>query len=287
MSQNKVEIQYTCASCGNSFSGRFCNHCGEKRVEKSDLTIVHFLTNIWRAITFTDTKFLKSFWFLLVRPGQLTQEYFRGRRKLYALPFSMFFFVNLIYFIYQPVDTLNSQLSSQIGGQPYSSWAKVETQKKMEEKGMDYNEIKKAYASGSEEVSKLILFTLIIFYAAGLFLVNFHHQKLLFFHLVQATHFITFTILLLLILMPLVLSGAIFLYVVITGDSSVHVNPNSIYFTSFFLIVLTVYNYISQQRLFNEKKWFSLVKAFLLFPIFFGCIILYRLSLFSIVMSML
>ncbi len=52
-----------CANCSEPLGGRYCVHCGEKRLEPSDHTLRRFLQDLLEVLT------LRS---LLTRPGRLT-----------------------------------------------------------------------------------------------------------------------------------------------------------------------------------------------------------------------
>jgi hypothetical protein len=53
-----------------------------------------------------DAKVFLSLRTLITRPGQLTVEYFRGRRKPYMAPLQLFLVCNLIFFVLQPLTGL-------------------------------------------------------------------------------------------------------------------------------------------------------------------------------------
>ena len=88
-----------CANCNTELIGKFCHNCGEKKVSRKDFAASNFLQEAFEKFTHFDSKFLRSFWLLVSRPGFLTVEYWRGRRKPYLKPISLFFIINLLYFL--------------------------------------------------------------------------------------------------------------------------------------------------------------------------------------------
>lgn len=89
----------TCVNCGAPMQGRFCSECGEKRLRPSDFSFSHLLKELFEGIVHADSRFLRSFWYLIRRPGFLSLEYLRGRRVPYMKPLAFFLIVNLFYFL--------------------------------------------------------------------------------------------------------------------------------------------------------------------------------------------
>src|SRR5215469_8715642 len=94
---------WACITCDSLSLGRFCSTCGEKRPDPDDLTLRHFLEHAIETVFHADSKIFRSLGLLFTRPGFLTWEFVRGRRKPYLHPFRLFFIINLLYFLVQPV----------------------------------------------------------------------------------------------------------------------------------------------------------------------------------------
>ena len=111
-----ADEQHICKSCGNRFTGTYCNVCGEKIILPQDRSLRTFLSGILVALTFADSKFLKSLWLTVSKPGFLSREFVEGRRVKYLRPLSLFFLLNLVYFIFPIIQlfsaTLNTQMNS-------------------------------------------------------------------------------------------------------------------------------------------------------------------------------
>lgn len=106
--------EQTCKSCGNNFIGLYCNLCGEKIIEPQDRSFRSFLSGIFIALTFVDGKFIRSLWLVLSKPGFLTLEFAEGRRVKYLRPLSLFFLLNLIYFLFPIIQLFNASLRTQV-----------------------------------------------------------------------------------------------------------------------------------------------------------------------------
>lgn len=106
--------EHLCKSCGNSFTGLYCNQCGEKIILPQDRSFRTFLNGILVALTFTDTKFLKTAWLTIANPGFLSYEFAEGRRVKYLRPMSLFFLLNLIYFLFPIIQLFSASLRTQL-----------------------------------------------------------------------------------------------------------------------------------------------------------------------------
>lgn len=106
--------QHTCKSCGNTFTGLYCNQCGEKVILPQDRSLRTFMSGILVALTFADSKFLKSIRLVVLRPGFLSKEFAEGRRVNYLRPMSLFFLLNLVYFIFPIIQLFSATLRTQL-----------------------------------------------------------------------------------------------------------------------------------------------------------------------------
>ena len=104
----------TCKSCGNTFAGYYCNSCGEKVLLPTDRSFKKFLSNILIAITFADSKMTKTLWLTIADPGFISREFAEGRRVKYLKPLSLFFVLNLIYFLFPLIQLFNASLNTQL-----------------------------------------------------------------------------------------------------------------------------------------------------------------------------
>ena len=106
---------HICKSCGNEFVGNYCNLCGEQVLKASDRSFKKLLSNILVTITFADSKFVRTLWLILKNPGFISKEFAEGRRIKYLPPLSLFFLLNLAYFLFPVIQLFNASLNTQLG----------------------------------------------------------------------------------------------------------------------------------------------------------------------------
>ena len=87
-----------CPNCSEAFGGpqpRFCPACGqETRIQAP--TVGEFMQQFSGSYFATEGAFWRTLRMLVLKPGELTVEYFRGRRKHYVLPLRLFLSVSLV-----------------------------------------------------------------------------------------------------------------------------------------------------------------------------------------------
>lgn len=96
-----------CQNCDFEFRGHFCPNCGQEVAEFNrpfGFIIYDFVGNFFAF----DTRFFRTFKYLLVRPGFLTNEFFQGRRMRYSPPFRIFVFLSFILFLLLQIITERS-----------------------------------------------------------------------------------------------------------------------------------------------------------------------------------
>lgn len=96
-----------CQNCGFEFKGHFCPNCGQEVAEFNrpfGFIVYDFVGNFFAF----DTRFFRTFKYLLIRPGFLTTEFFRGRRMSYSPPFRIFVFLSFILFLFLQILTERS-----------------------------------------------------------------------------------------------------------------------------------------------------------------------------------
>ncbi len=106
--------EHICRNCGNHFTGYYCNLCGEKIILPEDRSFRMFINSILLAVTLADSRFLKTIWLMVRKPGSLSKEFAEGRRIKYLKPLSMFFVLNLVYFLVPVIQLFNASLRTQI-----------------------------------------------------------------------------------------------------------------------------------------------------------------------------
>jgi hypothetical protein len=88
-----------CVNCGAGLLGRFCHACGEKQLGPRDRSLLHYFGGLIEAVLNLEGKLLKTVLTLVRRPGQLTADYWQGRRVPYMKPLPLFLLANVLYFL--------------------------------------------------------------------------------------------------------------------------------------------------------------------------------------------
>jgi hypothetical protein len=88
----------TCRNCGAALSGRYCSACGQRHDTHAP-TVGHFLHETAETLTHVDSRLWRTLWYLLSRPGFLTQEFFAGRRARYLPPIRLYIVISVTCFL--------------------------------------------------------------------------------------------------------------------------------------------------------------------------------------------
>lgn len=93
-----------CLNCGTSLleDDLFCSNCGQKRLEREDMSFRHLIGESFLDYFHFDSKFFRTILPLLFKPGWLTLEYMKGKRKSFVEPFKLFLVISVIYFLLLP-----------------------------------------------------------------------------------------------------------------------------------------------------------------------------------------
>ncbi|MDP4281335.1 MAG: DUF3667 domain-containing protein [Bacteroidota bacterium] len=90
-----------CLNCGAMLRSDdlFCPQCGQKRIENEDVSFGKMIGESIMDYFHFDSKFFRTLIPLLFKPGWLTLEFMKGRRKTYAEPFKLFLVISVIFFL--------------------------------------------------------------------------------------------------------------------------------------------------------------------------------------------
>ena len=98
---------HTCKNCGNQFTGKYCNVCGEKVYTDHDKSIAHFLEDALHFITHLEGTLITTLKTILTKPGRLSYDYCHGIRKKYFKPLSFFMLLVILYLLFPFFTGLN------------------------------------------------------------------------------------------------------------------------------------------------------------------------------------
>lgn len=86
-----------CPNCGTRLEGQFCYACGQNQ-QGFDRFFLSLISEAFEDLISQDSRAIRTLFALLLRPGFLTLEYFRGRRARYVQPLRLYFITSLVCF---------------------------------------------------------------------------------------------------------------------------------------------------------------------------------------------
>ena len=99
-----------CPNCGETEVGKYCPNCGQSNKDYNK-PIKEIVGDLLDSINL-DIRLLNTLLPFFFKPGFLSQEYFKGKRKRYVPPMRMYMFFSLIFFFlaqYASVKNINKQ----------------------------------------------------------------------------------------------------------------------------------------------------------------------------------
>ncbi len=83
----------TCLNCDTVLHGEYCSSCGQAAHEGHAPTLGHFAHDLLHEFLHVDGKIFRTLKALLLKPGLLTEEYWRGRITFWFRPIRIFLIV--------------------------------------------------------------------------------------------------------------------------------------------------------------------------------------------------
>ena len=186
--------RHACKSCGNVFTGLYCNLCGEKVLEPKDRSFKSFLQNVLIAITFADNKFVKSIWLVMRNPGFLSREYVEGKRVNYIRPLQLFFVLNLIYFLFPLLQLFNTSLRTQMYLRTHSPIVRAMVHAKVGNDPLALRGYELMYNEKTNSLAKLLIILFVIVAAIPMALIYRRRNRYFTDHVTLAVELTTFNL---------------------------------------------------------------------------------------------
>jgi hypothetical protein len=98
MSHFDERAEKNCLNCKTEVVGRFCHVCGQENIQPKE-SFWHLLKHLVFHEFHYDGKFISTVKYLILKPGYLTQEYFKGKRVSYLDPIRMYIFISAFFFL--------------------------------------------------------------------------------------------------------------------------------------------------------------------------------------------
>jgi hypothetical protein len=283
-----------CPSCGHTMEQKFCSYCGEKRVNRHDFSLKHFIEEAVEGITHFDNKFFRTIKILITKPGKLAEDFSNGIRLRYMRPLQLYIVCNLIFFLAVIFWTPFSQpLYSYWNYQPYTLLGskdvvkdkvaeEIEAFKKNYDKSGTitvaltdkyfYSAVEQKFNKSIKSQSKVFLIILIPTYAF-LFMIFFRRKRFIGEHFILATHF-----------MAALLVYFLFAAYLINIPVNYFLGENNEITSILSMAVIFLYLAIAFKRFYKTSTWRSTFGALAVGSLTFVVWTLYRMLLFYNIM---
>jgi len=99
----------TCANCGASLAGRYCHACGQHEGASHPATLGHLVHELTHELLHVDGKIWRTARSLFLHPGELTSDYWAGRRARWIGPFRVFLIAAAALLVSPGIGPMNFQ----------------------------------------------------------------------------------------------------------------------------------------------------------------------------------
>ena len=274
------ESDAPCANCGENFRSRFCPGCGERRVAEEDYSLRHFLGEAFNILTSVESNLFRSFATLLTRPGRLTVEYFKGRRKSYLKPLQLFIFCNVIFFFahsYVSFNTLTTPLYVHLNMLPHQRLARHMVGSELRARNITYDQYRTRFDVTTGGQAKTLVIVMVPLYALALQLFYWRTRRFYVEHLIFSLHLYAFLLL-------LIAGMHIGLYVARRAlhlfGSDLSLLQHDGFVSLVMLLLCGTYLFLALRRVYGQGRMLTALKCFVLAVGIFGVVQVYRFILF-------
>lgn len=266
-----------CVSCGNQFTGKFCNNCGEKVRQEHDRSFKHLMHEAFHFLTHFEGTFLTTLKTMIVSPGKFSLDFVSGVRRKYFKPLSFFLMVVIVYLLFPFYGGLNMRMAFYKENQLFGRLATYQIEEKIERKKISETQLTEKFEMKSEKTSKFLLFTTIPFMAVVSYVLAFRRRKYFFDHFIYATEIVSAFILFGFILLPLIHVGFIYAGIKLFNDES--------YIAMIVYTAIGIYSGISSRRMFKISAGLSVAFGIIFsLAMFLGIQFVYKFFLFEVTM---
>jgi hypothetical protein len=278
---------FSCPSCGAETQGKFCRNCGEKVVGDEDYSLHGYVKELLAAITLLESKVLRSVWLVVCKPGYLSTEFFRGRRVRYMKPLQLFVFLNVVYYFSLTLfsaTTFTTPLATQLQmNNYYPAHASREVSRKVQTDQISYEILAKNYDEKTSVLSRTLIFMLIPIFSFLFYLLFFRKRIHFVEHIVIATHFWSFSLILLGVILP------VFSVLLIRLSGALHISDwyvtNDAVTSGVLQVCFAVYLYAMMREAYVATRWYCAATSLTIAWSFFHIVWFYRFLLFELTMS--
>jgi len=244
-----------CKNCGNAFSGKFCNNCGEKVYTDKDKSVKHLLLDGLHFITHLEGSFFNTAITLFKSPGKFSLDYCNGLRKKYFKPLSFFLLLVILYLLFPLSEGLNVSPHDHVTHSLYGKYAMGKATKVIQRRHWSDAEFGEAFRHASEKVSKFLLFLIIPVMALVSWAFSFKKCKYFHDNFVFSIEANSFFILWTFLIFPLIFRLIIYPLFPGMGENS------DVYLTIINFCFFLIYLFFASKRFFGFSWWYSIIYA--------------------------
>ena len=277
-------LPQNCKNCGEYFTGKYCNYCGERVYTLKDKSIKYIVEEAFHFLTHFEGNFFVTIKTIFTKPGKYSFNYCDGKRKRYFKPVSLFFVCIVLYLIFPKFQGLNMRLETYVSPEySYAWYGRPMVQNKMKKIHATFEQVAKAYNEHSAVFSKLFLLILLPLTALVLMVLFYRSKKLYFDHFILATEFNVFMIGFGFLLFPFV--------VFIIQSISYYIFKKDLYITEGLVAGISalaagVFTVTALRNFYKEKRIYAILKGIVLLFFFMSVIMnIYKFLLLTFVLS--
>lgn len=115
-----TENNQRCLNCDTPLMGKYCSNCGQRdlpaRQDLGDL-FINFISSFYSF----ESKFFKTFQYLLFKPGKIVADYNAGKRESFYHPARMYVFLSFIFFLLFSTVFTTDEMNFNGDGKPLSA----------------------------------------------------------------------------------------------------------------------------------------------------------------------
>lgn len=240
----------TCTNCAAPGADVYCPQCGERQPSHHDYSMGHFIGHAVHELVHLDSKLFTTLRLLITKPGELTVEYFAGRKTRYIAPLRLFLISFALFFVaytaYKPLAAFSIENAAQYDRKAYTGVLDAVATRKH----MSREEVAKQIDEKWQHAISLLQLANIIAVGLVLAMVHVGSDRHLAEHFVFGAHYLSFSQLFSVAIWPV-------RYFIGLGPGA----PNTI-LSVVSSLVLFIYLYVAMKR-FYGTGFFSAAFAFI------------------------
>ena len=238
-----------CLNCGADYPASYCAACGQKKVDRRDLSIRRFFGHILSELTdLQSNKILRTFGALLFRPGQLTSEYLAGRKGFHIGPVRLYLTFSALYFLFAW-----GTLSDARGGGAVRISRSPAVIQMAKQRGVDSLVFAERIQDRAERIAAVLRFLSVLLSGVFLSLLYFPTRRYYVEHLIFSFHYYSFDF------FCKSLFAVLFLAVAAFGGKLPGMALN------FFYPIASVYLMFALRRVYRQRWPITILKSIVLF----------------------